>query len=182
MYKYDVGISYASEDELYVGRVIRLLKKIYSIKTFYAPDEKRRMIGEDLLIFLNQVYRNDCRYVAMFVSEHYISKEYPRQEAAVIKIRQQEEGNGFIIPVVFNNAQLNWLHDITYLSGSESTESEIAYLIKDKVKGNLEEKEIKTNEDSFFKSDIKITGEKINIVNVKSIDNSIIQPRFESGE
>lgn len=45
-YKYDVGISYATEDEKYVGRVIKLLKDLYHLEVFFAPEEQRKMIGE----------------------------------------------------------------------------------------------------------------------------------------
>ena len=182
-YKFDIGISYAGEDEKYVSRVIKLLKELYNLDVFYAPAEQRKMIGEDLLIYLNRVYKDDCRYVAIFISEPYLIKEYTRQEAAIIKLRQQNESYRFVIPVVFGGARLNWLSDdIDYISGDKSLESEVAYYINEKVKSNPINREKNNTEESTFLSEISgltisIYGNDANFVSAESITNSTIQPR-----
>ncbi len=178
-YKYDVGISYATEDERYVGRVIKLLKDLYHLDVFFAPEEQRKMIGEDLLVYLNRVYKDECHYIVIFISEQYLTKEYPRQEAAIIKLRQMVEDYRFIIPVIFGDAKLDWLSDdVVYMSGDKATESEIAYYISEKVKGSENEPKCSTklhkNTDG---SSVNIYGEKANILFVDSIADSDIQSR-----
>lgn len=181
-YVYDVGISYASEDEEYVGRVIRLLKEIYNINVFFAPLEQRKMIGEDLLVYLNRVYKDECQYVAVFVSDNYLLKDYPRQEASIIKLRQLTENYRFIIPIVFGDARLDWLSkDIDYMKGDKCAESEVAYYISEKIKTNIcnskKKKEKPTEKEPVFS--MNIYGSGANIVTASNINNSNIQNRPE---
>ncbi len=178
-YKYDVGISYATEDGRYVGRVIKLLKDLYHLDVFFAPEEQRKMIGEDLLVYLNRVYKDECHYVVLFVSEQYLTKEYPRQEAAIIKLRQMAEDYRFIIPVVFGSAKLDWLsEDVVYMSGDKATESEIAYYISEKVKGSKgEHKSSSKLLKNIGEPPVNIYGENANIIFVDSITGSDIQSR-----
>lgn len=182
-YKFDIGISYAGEDEKYVSRVIKLLKELYNLEVFYAPAEQRKMIGEDLLIYLNRVYKDECRYVAIFISEPYLIKEYTRQEAAIIKLRQQNENYRFVIPVVFGDARLSWLSDdIDYISGDKSLESEVAYYINEKVKVNSINREENNTEEAMFRPKnssltINFYGDDANFVSTEGITNSTIQPR-----
>jgi len=182
-YKFDIGISYAGEDEKYVSRVIKLLKELYNLEVFYAPAEQRKMIGEDLLIYLNRVYKDECRYVAIFISEPYLIKEYTRQEAAIIKLRQQNENYRFVIPVVFGDARLSWLSDdIDYISGDKSLESEVAYYINEKVKVNSINREENNTEEAMFRPKnssltINFYGNDANFVSTEGITNSTIQPR-----
>ncbi len=183
MFEYDVGISYASEDDEYVSRVIKLLVDIYDLKVFFAPSEQRKMIGEDLLIFLNKVYKNECRYVVVFISENYLTKEYPRQEAAVIKLRQTTEKYKFIIPIVFGNSRLEWLSkDVDYISGDNCTESEVAYYISAKIKNsfcNIDNKTTSPSEKRMSNC-INVYGNGANIIYAKNIDNSNIQNRDQN--
>lgn len=185
-YKFDVGISYASEEEEYVSRVIKLLKELYNLEVFYAPEEQRKMLGEDLLVYLNRVYKNECRYVAVFISEHYLIKEYTRQEAAIIKLRQKSENYRFVIPIVFGSARLEWLSkDIDYLSGDKSVESEIAYYINDKIdNAYTENKEYRFGRTPSscdeLRSTINFYGNGTNFVSAGDITGSTIQPRTNS--
>lgn len=187
-YKYDIGISYASENEKYVSRVIKLLKELYNLEVFYAPEEQRKMIGEDLLIYLNRAYKDECRYVAIFISDPYLIKEYTRQEAAIIKVRQLHENYKFIIPVVFGNAKLDWLSDdIDYMSGDKSLESEVAYYINEKVKSCHNDcAETNTEKSNSTSAQSNTTfnfyGNGANFVSAENITNSTIQPRGYTDE
>lgn len=179
-YKYDVGISYATEDEEYVGRVIKLLKERYQLKVFFAPAEQGNMIGEDLLIYLNKVYNDECHYVVVFISEKYLSKEYTRQEASIIKLRQATEKQRFIIPVVFGSARLDWMSkDIVYLSADKTVESEVAYYINEKIRKDKTDFSNKAPNvsNSAHKSIINNFGNNNNVLYVNNISNSQIQPR-----
>ena len=159
------------------------MKELYNLEVFYAPAEQRKMIGEDLLIYLNRVYKDECRYVAIFISEPYLIKEYTRQEAAIIKLRQQNENYRFVIPVVFGDARLSWLSDdIDYISGDKSLESEVAYYINEKVKVNSINREENNTEEAMFRPKnssltINFYGDDANFVSTEGITNSTIQPR-----
>jgi hypothetical protein len=51
-YDYDVAVSFASEDRVYVEAVVRRLKQ-HGITVFYDEDELATMWGENLVDFLN---------------------------------------------------------------------------------------------------------------------------------
>ncbi len=66
-FKYDVGLSFAGEHRQYVEAVKTALKS-YSI---YDGNAQVELWGKDLYSELHEIYRSQCQYCILFVSQAY---------------------------------------------------------------------------------------------------------------
>ena len=72
-FRYEIVISYASEDIEYVDQVAAILRE-QGIRLFYAPFAEPDLWGKSLSKQLDVIYRNLGRHCLMFVSEHYVCR------------------------------------------------------------------------------------------------------------
>lgn len=70
MFTYDVALSFAGEDRVYVERIANLLIE-QGIKVFYDKFETANLWGKDLYQYLSDIYRTK---VAMQKSEGFARK------------------------------------------------------------------------------------------------------------
>lgn len=104
-YSYDVALSYASEQKHLVQRVAKLLK-LEGLRVFYAPYHEWEFQGDDMITRFYQIYRYESRYVAAFVTDDYLRKDYTMHEAHSAMFREREEGRCPLIPILFGGASL----------------------------------------------------------------------------
>ncbi len=117
-YKYDVALSYASEDVDFVNAVYEILCS-ENIDVFFAPKFQHNFLGEGMNRLLYEVYKKESLFVAAFVSESYINKEKPMYEAEIAIERREEENRSCILPIYLEkNIKLPGLDkDIAYIEG-----------------------------------------------------------------
>ena len=131
--QYDVALSFAGEDRIYVDIIANELKS-RGIKVFYDKFETASLWGKDLYQYLSHIYRDNARYCVIFVSNFYKNKTWTRHELRNAQNRAFLENKEYILPVFLENVELDGLNDtIGYIKASEFTESEIADLIIEKV-------------------------------------------------
>ena len=143
----DVALSYASEQENYVERVARELIQS-GVNTFFAPFEKTELWGEDLVPYLERVFRDLATLCVMFISKEYVSKAWPIHERRSALARQLEDQSVYILPVRFDDAPVPGLSTtIQYLRAKDYTEGQLAEAIRKKLKkaGCREETSISTS-------------------------------------
>lgn len=129
-FSYDVAISYASEQERIVSRVVNILK-VDGFRIFFAPDLESEYIAEDMIAQFYRIYRYESRYVAAFVTEEYLRKDITMHEAKTAMLRRREEGRNCLIPIYFEKAVLPCLDpDINYIRGDGLREVELADKIR----------------------------------------------------
>lgn len=129
-YKYDIAISYASEQELYVNRVAKILEK-EKINVFYAPNLEDEFLSCDMITAFYDIYRYESLYVACFISEDYLQKDITMHEAKTALIRGKDERRNCLIPVCFGSARLKELDpDIHYIDADKFKEVEVADKLK----------------------------------------------------
>lgn len=97
MYKYQVGISYASEQVILAERLYNLLSE-KGVKVFFAKKEEASFLGKNLYSHLINTYENDCKYIVAIISKEYIEKEYTNQELSVALNRNQN-GERCLFPI-----------------------------------------------------------------------------------
>jgi hypothetical protein len=56
-FEYDVCLSFAGEDRVYVRKLANILK-LKGVRVFYDEYEKVNMWGKDLYVHLNDIYQN----------------------------------------------------------------------------------------------------------------------------
>lgn len=104
-YKFDIALSFASEDQALVEKVYAYLKA-EDIKSFFAPSPEGQVFlsGKNQREAFYRIFGKDARYVALFVSKNYIEREVPMEEAGIALGKHKD--NGSVIPIYIDGTQL----------------------------------------------------------------------------
>lgn len=108
--KYKIGLSFAGEDRLYVDAVARSLLA-REVTVFYDFFEQVDLWGKNLYQHLATVYRDECDYVIVFISNHYASKPWCKLELESAQARSFKEMEEYILPVRFDDVAIPGLHE-----------------------------------------------------------------------
>ena len=90
MSKYEVALSFAGEQRLYVKEVARTLQS-RGVSVFYDEFETVQLWGKHLAEELQSVYEGCASLAVMFISADYVEKMWPRHERRAILSRAVEE-------------------------------------------------------------------------------------------
>src|SRR4051794_37482372 len=71
--QYDVCLSFAGEDRVYVEKVASSLRRM-KVAVFYDRYEQAELWGKDLYTHLDSVYRLSAKFCLIFISKHYAKK------------------------------------------------------------------------------------------------------------
>lgn len=80
-YRYDVALSYASEQRELAESLANNLETTGRLKVFYDRHRKHEIWGSDLNDYLPEVYSRSARLCVLMVSTDYIRKVWPKKEA-----------------------------------------------------------------------------------------------------
>lgn len=130
---YQIGLSFAGEDRIYVEAVAAELKS-KGITVFYDNYEQVDLWGKDLYQHLNDVYKNKCEYCIIFISENYAKKLWTIHELKSAQTKAFAENKEYILPVRFDNTELPGMNStIGYLDCNKISPTELANLASRKV-------------------------------------------------
>jgi hypothetical protein len=105
-YPFDVCLSYASEDQKYVDEFYARLKKL-GLKVFYDKVEKANLVGENLCVHFDAIFRTQALYCVIFISKYYPEKPWTmRLEFPSAQQRALFEDYRYIIPVKLDDTDL----------------------------------------------------------------------------
>lgn len=104
-YEFDVAVSFAGEDRELVEEIVSRLKDA-GVHVFYDTDYQAATWGEDLVEYLDQVYRLKARYAIMFISRFYAEKMWTRHERRSALARALEERSAYVLPVRLDSTAL----------------------------------------------------------------------------
>ena len=122
--KYDVALSYASEQSAYACDLTNALKNL-KVKTFFAEHEQERLFGKNLIEELEKVYLYETKFIIILASKDYVKKEYPEYERRIASFRQLKDERLFIIK--FDEVHLPGINpSIVYMDGNTSSPQEVA--------------------------------------------------------
>ncbi len=107
-YEFDAALSFAGEDREYVTEVNAAFK-LAGVRTFLDSDHVAKMWGENLVEFLDGVYRKRARFTIMFISHHYAEKVWTRLERRSALARALTERSAYILPVRLDDTELDGL-------------------------------------------------------------------------
>ncbi len=131
--QYDVALSFAGEDRIYVDIIANELKS-RGVKVFYDKFEVANLWGKDLYQYLSHIYKDNARFCVIFVSQNYKKKAWTLLELRNAQNRAFHENKEYILPIYLEDVELDGLIDtIGYIKASEFSESEIVDLIIEKI-------------------------------------------------
>jgi hypothetical protein len=108
VYEFDVAVSFASEDREFVEEIVDRLKDA-DVRVFYDTDYQAAMWGEDLIDYLDQVYRLKARYAIIFISRFYAEKMWTRHERRSALARALQQRSAYVLPVRLDSTALEGL-------------------------------------------------------------------------
>ena len=131
-FKYEVALSYASEQRDYVVKVAEYIRKC-GISVFYDEFKKVELSGGFLPSSL-EVFRNS-KCCVIFISNDYKIKKWPAHEYSIIFERIfQDENNFILIPVRFDDTVMPGLSSlIRYEDANKESAQEVAEIICRKI-------------------------------------------------
>lgn len=133
-FEFDVALSFAGEDRLYVSRVADALKA-KGIRVFYDEFEVAELWGQDLYERLDDIYRVKSRYAIVFASASYARKMWTHHERRSAQARALEEKGAYLLPVRLDSSEVPGLRPtVAYLDGSKRTPDEIANIFEEKLR------------------------------------------------
>lgn len=133
-FKYDIVLSFADEDRVYVDKVANLLRDA-EIDVFYDKFEEVDLWGKDLAIHFDYVYRRESKYFIPFISTNYKEKIWTNYEVKTALSRAIEnKDEEYILPVKFDDTELDGLRPtIAYLDARKNTPEDLAEKILRKL-------------------------------------------------
>lgn len=108
-YDFDVAVSFAGEDRNYVATVVKALKA-RQISVFYDEDFTSEMLGENLVDYLQDVYRRRAQFALIFISRHYLERTWTRHERQSAQDRALNQSTPYILPIQLDDSELPGLH------------------------------------------------------------------------
>ncbi|CAM5668356.1 hypothetical protein MAUB1S_04891 [Mycolicibacterium aubagnense] len=105
-YKYDVAVSFAGEQRSFVEEVVRKLD-LPPGRAFYDADYKADPWGEELSEVFTKLYRDEARFVVMFISREYAEKQWCNLERRAALRRRMMTKGAFILPVRLDSTTLD---------------------------------------------------------------------------
>jgi len=81
--KYNVAVSYASEQRPYVERFVKRLQ-VLKLQVYYDRNEQAHMVGKILDQELHKIYIQQSEHCVLFLSNSYIQKPVTRYESQII--------------------------------------------------------------------------------------------------
>lgn len=134
MHDFDIAISFAGEDRVLARRLAKRLQAA-DLLVFYDDDQQAELLGEHLLEYLIDIYKERASYCVVLVSAAYVRKRWTRHEWRAAQERAFEEQDAsYILPVRLDNAALpGLLSTIGHIPIPPKTVAAAARLIHAKV-------------------------------------------------
>jgi hypothetical protein len=134
-YKYDVALSYATEDREYVRAAADALSR--SVKVFFDEYEREDLWGTNLYRRLGEIFNTQARYAVIFISRHYSQKAWTNLELDFAQSRSLVENGGYILPARFDGTVLpSLLSTVGYLDLRGMTPVEFAAVLERKIRNH----------------------------------------------
>jgi hypothetical protein len=141
-FKYDVCLSFASEQREYVSKVRDELNKA-GLRHFFDEDRQIEMWGENLYEVLDKIYRKESRFCVMFISSQYVNKMWTSHERRSAQARALRDRSVYLLPARFDDTEIDGLPStVLHIDLRQHTPETFAQLIIEKVSS----KELKATE------------------------------------
>lgn len=140
MESYNIGISYAHENEDIAKKIVTALRGV-GLTVFFDQDELAMLTGRNLIYTLSEIYLNRCEYCLMLISKFYPMKKWTNYERETLfqKRIQSLKDNIYtdcVIPVLIDDTKLEGLNcGIIGFDIRKNSPEDIAAAMYEKIHG-----------------------------------------------
>lgn len=184
-YKYEVALSFASEQRDYVYEVAEQLS-LLGVRVFYDDYEKVDLWGKNLLKYFEEVFYKKSHYCVMFISKEYKEKYWTKYESETIEERNfyqnsEENFQQYILPVRFDSTKIPGIRDTWgYISAQEIVPAELGKMIYEKVRGEKYHSQTSRQMLNLNEIYIDITSKLPQDFISKAIKKSVLQQKTDA--
>jgi len=104
-FRYDVALSFASENRAYVERVATVLRA-RGVSVFYDRHEQAALWGKDLYVYLADIYERQAHFAIIFISAAYVAKLWTSHERRSAQARAFADRQEYVLPARFDDSEL----------------------------------------------------------------------------
>ena len=108
---FDVAISFAGEQRT-EARSLALKLEDAGYSVFFDEFESAQLWGEELTVYLHDVYSNRARYCLILVSKEWVDKAWTNHERKAALSRALNERGGYILPLTVDGAHIPGYSDV----------------------------------------------------------------------
>lgn len=136
-FKFDVCLSFASEQRQYIREVNDELEKA-ELRVFFDEKKQVELWGSNLIERLDEVYQKESQFCVIFISADYAKKVWTSHERRSAQARALGQRNEYLLPARFDDTEIVGLPptvafiDLRQLTGP----GEFAQRIIEKVRSN----------------------------------------------
>ncbi|MGH9144771.1 MAG: S8 family serine peptidase [Vicinamibacterales bacterium] len=136
--RFAVALSYPGERREYVQMVVRELRRTFSrAEIFYDRFHQAELVGPDLDVRLERIYRDDCELIAVFISSEYAAKEWTSLEWRIVRDVMKRRRAEQVIPLRFDETPIPGLLSIDAFVDLKDLDPEFAAaLIVERIRLN----------------------------------------------
>lgn len=132
-FKYDIAVSFASEDRAVVEEFVNALTA-KDISVFYYSWEQAQLWGKDLYQHLNMIYQQAAQYCVIFISAHYVRKAWTQHELRSAQARAFQQNSEYILPIRLDDTELPGLPStIAHIDLRHTSIQEVVHLVCEKI-------------------------------------------------
>lgn len=116
MFKFDIAISYAGEEEGLASDLYRLLRK-NDMEVFFVKPYNVYLFGKHLTPETKNIFGPHTRFVVPIISKHYVKKYWPKFEFNIAKKEEKHRRFEFILPIILDDVHLEGLEsDLVHIN------------------------------------------------------------------
>lgn len=131
--EFDVALSFAGEDRPHAELLANILKDC-GVKVFYDEFHKATLWGKDLYQHLQTIYRDKAKYCIVFVSKHYLKKNWTKHELKQAQARAFQDSREYILPLRLDDSTLPGVnHTVGYVDLRNATVEDVAVTLLEKL-------------------------------------------------
>ena len=131
--KYDIALSFAGENRVYVEEVAQALRSA-GVSVFYDKFEQAGLWGKNLIDHLAEIYGKRSRFVVMFVSKEYVEKAWTTHERRHAQDRALLAQSEYILPARFDDTDVPGMTStVGFVDLRHTSPVELVHLIRAKL-------------------------------------------------
>lgn len=132
-FDYDVTLSFAGEDRLYVEEVANYLREL-GVKVFYDKYFEADLWGKNLYTHLDEIYQNTSKFCIIFISRFYREKVWTNHERESAQARAFRQKGEYILPVKFDDTEIPGIRPtIGYIDGRKNNPLDLSQILLTKL-------------------------------------------------
>lgn len=131
-FKYEIAISFGSED-LKIARKIAVALKKKNIRIYFYPEENN--VGKNLKVLTPKIFKEEALFVLAVISKNHIRGKWTSEEMEVVQTQYDKCGLPYLLPLRVDDTRIDGLSsNVVYLEWKGNNENEISEIVVERIK------------------------------------------------